>query len=259
MTITSLESLLLFDLIVSVVLNLTFFTLAYILKTDKFTDITYAISFIVLISFNLFIADQVTFPLIAASIMIYLWAIRLGGYLMYRITKITKDDRFDEMREKFFSFLGFWILQAITVAIISISHAIFSFTSTSNEFTIQMVVGISISILGLIIETIADIQKFNFKTANPKEFCNVGLWKYARHPNYFGEMLMWWGIALATVSTIPISWIGFLSPLFITNMLLFVSGIPILKKKQEKTYGADPKFQEYYRNTRLLLPLPKIK
>lgn len=249
--------LLLEILIVSLVVNMLLFIPAYLLQTDKFTDIGYALTFI-FVGLYPFVIGDVSLVYSLAYIVVLLWAIRLGGYLLYRILNMKKDTRFNEMRQKFLSFLGFWALQAVTVFVVSIGFT--RLASIDNEFVIYSGIGLFIALIGLVIESLADIQKFKFKSdpINKGKWTDVGMWKYARHPNYFGEILVWWGLAIYASFYLE-NWIfvlSLISPVFITFMLLFVSGIPLLRKRWNKKWGNDADYKKYIEQTRLLVPLP---
>ncbi|MBN1168892.1 DUF1295 domain-containing protein, partial [Candidatus Woesebacteria bacterium] len=123
--------------------------------------------------------------------------------------------------------------------------------------------GIMIWILGLIIEAVADQQKFTFKN-NPKNkgrWIDTGLWKYSRHPNYFGEMFLWWGVFVFAIPFLNgLAWITILGPLYISFILIFVSGIPLLEKRYDEKYAVNEDYQNYKKATSLLIPLlPKKK
>lgn len=248
----------LLSLITSILLNIILFFPAFFLRTDKLTDASYAITFIIVISL-LFLSTEGSINRIIVASMIFLWAIRLGIYLFIRITKIKKDNRFDDFRHKFWSFLGFWLLQGATVFIVLIPST-FYFKSTSSNIYI---IGIFIWLLGLIIETIADYQKFSFISDkdNKGKWIDNGLWHYSRHPNYFGEILCWLGIWIAVLPSLShlqkiISIIG---PLFISYLLIFVSGIPLLEKKANEKWGHNPKYRDYVNTTSTLVLWPKLK
>ncbi len=114
--------------------------------------------------------------------------------------------------------------------------------------------------VGLIIETIADVQKIQFKNnpANKGKWIESGIWRYSRHPNYFGEIVVWIGVYIVAATSLPFvqAAIGLISPLFIIVLLLFVSGIPILEKSADKRWGNDPAYKKYKKRTSLLIPLP---
>jgi steroid 5-alpha reductase family enzyme len=247
----------------TVALQAAFFSMATIFKTDKFTDITYSVNFVLLAIGLWFVADGVTGTdrafLLAAIIVV--WGLRLGSYLLTRILKIKKDDRFDGMREGFFSFLKFWIFQALVVwvAMLPATLAISVPGSTQPALGWLDYLGLALWSFGFIVETVADHQKFVFKNdpKNKGEWIQSGLWKYSRHPNYFGETLVWWGVYLlalpALLATGPAAYwllpLGALGPICITWILLSVSGIPLLEEKADKRYGDRADYQEYKRKT----------
>ncbi len=232
------------------------FILGYSGKTDKFTDLFYGLSFVIL-AFFLLVKEKMFFlPQVILVAMISLWGFRLAGYLFYRILKTKKDSRFDEMRKSFIKFGGFWFLQAVAIFLIMLPSIIF-LSSSYDVLSLVSIIGLLIWIKGFSIETIADFQKDKFKQKHKDKFINVGLWKYSRHPNYFGEMLCWIGIF---VYAIPVLygwlWLSIISPIFITTLLLFVSGIPLLEKKADERYGKLKEYQDYKKRTSIFIPLP---
>jgi len=243
-------------------IQLFFFALAYLLKTDKFTDITYSATFVIVVIYKLLTVSSVTFPQIVLTVLITLWGIRLGAYLFTRISKIKKDNRFDDIRGNFFKFLGFWLLQALTIWIVLIPAILFLSQITDPKFYTISIVSIPIFLLALSIETIADWQKFIFKLdpKNKGKWIDTGIWHYSRHPNYFGEILVWWSLFIYITPYISgLQYLSIIGPLFISFMLLFVSGIPLLEKKNDQRYKDNSAYQKYKNSTSLLIPLPKKK
>lgn len=246
--------------LIIIFIQLFFFTLAYLLKTDKFTDITYSATFVIVVIFKLLTVSSVTFPQIILTVLITLWGIRLGAYLFIRISKIKKDNRFDDIRGNFFKFLGFWLLQALTIWIILIPTILFLSQISHPYFYTISYISIPMFILALSIETIADWQKFVFKLdpKNKHKWIDSGIWHYSRHPNYFGEILVWWSLFIYITPYISgPDYLSVIGPLFITFMLLFVSGIPLLEKKNDQRYRDNSAYQRYKNSTSLLIPLPK--
>jgi steroid 5-alpha reductase family enzyme/tryptophan-rich sensory protein len=242
---------LLIAFIISIAIQIVMFIPAFIFQTDKLTDISYGISFIAL---TLFFFRNFSLPNVLIATMIILWGLRLSIFLFIRINKIKKDKRFDGMRDNFFKFLGFWLLQGVSVFAIMMSALLFLSSNTSRFSLIGMVIWG----LGLLLESIADLQKYNFKN-NPKnkgKFISSGIWKYSRHPNYFGEILCWVGIYIFAFPAFSIGHriIALISPLFIVILLLFASGIPILEKKAHEKWGKDMKYIEYKKKTPILVP-----
>lgn len=242
-------------LIIALGFNLLIFLFAYKLKTDKLTDLSYALTFIFLAAISFFTNDYSELKLILLS-MLFFWALRLGMFLFIRIKRIKKDRRFDGIRENFFKFLGFWFLQGITVWIILLPSLMFFTSETSISFISWL--GFGIWFTGLLIETSSDLQKYQFNK-NPKnkdKWISAGLWKYSRHPNYFGEILCWIGIYLFTFSSLSVMQRIFSlnSPIFIAILLIFISGLPKLEKYAEKKWGRLKEYKEYKRRTSILIP-----
>jgi len=246
-------------LIISLIIQIIFFSIAASLRTDKVTDLSYGLSFI-LISWIIFlIKQQFSVFNIILLMMITFWGIRLITYLFIRINKIGKDKRFDGIRENFAKFAVFWTFQAISIWIILLPATISLSNQVNNKKVVLSFIGLFIWGIGLLIETTADWQKFVFKNdpKNKGKWISTGIWKYSRHPNYFGEMLCWWGIFIFVLPNFSgLQYLSIIGPLFITFILLFVSGVPILEKKYELRYKDNPNYQKYKQRTNLLVPLP---
>lgn len=252
---------LLISLLVSLCINLVMFLIAFRYKTDKLTDISYAASFFVIVLYGVLTHTMSDYKL-ALFGMISIWSFRLGGFLLIRIWNMGRDKRFDDMRDNFLSFGRFWLLQAITVWVVLIPSS-FAFASDRPFVSDLSLVGIVVFMSGLVIESMADSQKFAFnkQSKNKNKWIDEGIWHYSRHPNYFGEILVWSGLYLYVFPGLtgfqPL--VSLISPLFITSLLLFVSGVPILEKAADKKWGNQKDYQDYKRTTHLLIPLPKPK
>ncbi len=240
-------------LLISLGINIVLFIPAFIFKTDKITDLSYSLSFIAVAVIGLFFSDHSIFRFILA-LMVVVWGLRLGIFLFIRIRKMNKDKRFDGVRENFIKFLRFWLLQAVAVWVILIPAIFFLLSGSSEVFW----AGLGVWAFGLIIEAAADIEKYMFRQdeKNKGRFINTGLWRYSRHPNYFGEILCWAGIYVfvfpALTGTQKLYSLA--SPLFITILLLFVTGIPPLEKRADEKWGNEKDYQEYKRKTSILIP-----
>jgi steroid 5-alpha reductase family enzyme len=254
---------LLFSFILIFGIQVILFAFAMTLHTDKLTDISYGMTFVILVLFFLFTRKPLTFLQVAAAIIIILWGLRLAAYLFIRIMRIGRDTRFDSRRDSFKKFGFFWLLQAISIWTILLPVTFFFNSDGAGRSTTFSLAGIVVWAIGFIIEAVADQQKFKFKSdeKNKGSWVNNGLWKYSRHPNYFGEILCWWGIFLLTAPYLRgIAWIGILGPVYITVLLMFVSGIPLLEKQADEKYKDNKEYQEYKHITSLLIPLrPKKK
>ena len=244
----------------SVAINAIFFAFAATLRTDKVTDLSYSLSFVVL-AVALLVKGGAYAPLqIVFAALIAVWGIRLGSYLLRRIIKTGVDHRFDGMRDNIPRFTRFWALQALTVWVVMLPAIRVFSISTAMPIGWISLVGIFLWAAGLAIEAVSDAQKSRFRNdpANSGRFVGTGLWRYSRHPNYFGESLAWWGLFVAAAPVFS-GWdfLTAIGPTFLTLLLLFVSGIPLLEKSADKRYGADPDYQEYKRRTRVFLILPR--
>lgn len=250
----------LLTLLISFAINFGFFIFAALFKTDKVTDLSYGLSFILLTIF-LLITQQVTqTPQLIIAGLVIIWGIRLITYLFIRILKIKKDSRFDKIRSKPLEFAKFWFFQALAVWVIMLPASTLLSTPQTLNVNLFTTLGMLITLLGLSIETIADWQKFSFKNQpqNKDKWIQSGIWQYSRHPNYFGEMTFWWGLFVIVIPTLNNwQWLTIAGPLFITYILLFVSGIPPLEKRYAKKYAENKDYLKYKNKTSLLLPLPK--
>lgn len=245
-------------LLICLAVNMAAFFPAYIWQTDRLTDICYAFTFVAVAAYGL-AKSGATAANLTLFAMICLWAARLGGFLFIRIHTLGADSRFDAMRTDFLKFGAFWLLQAFTVWVMMLPSTLF-FANRVKRIPLLASIGAALWLMGLIIETVADQQKYQFITdpANRGKWIDSGLWHYSRHPNYFGEILVWIGIYIYTwfgLSGMQ-SLVGLLSPLLISSLLLFVSGIPLLEKKADKRHGDNPRYQSYKAKTSVLVPWP---
>ena len=244
---------------VAFAVNGAFFAVAAARKTDVVTDLSYSLTFAVLAVVLLFTGAREPVQLIAA-LLVLAWAVRLGAYLFRRILRMKVDHRFDGMRDDPLRFARFWFLQAITVAVVMLPVSYLLDRGDPPGFGGFATAGACIWLAGLLIEAVADAQKSAFKTkeANRGRFIASGLWRYSRHPNYFGEMLVWWGLFVYVVPALHgAAYAVVVGPVFITLLLLFVSGIPPLERSADARYGGDPAYADYKRRTSILVPLPR--
>ena len=233
--------------------QILFFLIANAFKTDKLTDLAYGLSFVILINY-LFFNSQQSLLLLLPTVLISIWGLRLAIYLFIRILKINKDQRFNQIRQKFWSFLGFWLLQALSIFAVSLSFMLaFKLNLNNPNFSYWQIIALVFAGLALGIESIADAQKYRFKN-NPQnrgQFIQSGLWKHSRHPNYLGEILFWWSIWLYFLPTLGnYSILAIISPVYITVLIRFVSGVPLLEKDYAKRYGKA--WLEYKAKTRII-------
>ena len=244
--------------VIALALNGAFFAVAAARRTDVVTDLSYSLTFVLLAVVLPFTGAREPIQL-AASLLVLVWAVRLGTYLFRRILRMKVDHRFDEMRDKPLRFARFWLLQAVAVAVIMLPVSYLLGQSGAPGFGAWAAAGAAVWLAGLLIEAVADAQKsaFRAKEENCGRFIASGLWRYSRHPNYFGEILVWWGLFIdAGPFLAGVAFAVVAGPVFITLLLLFVRGIPPLERSADEKYGDDPAYRDYKRRTSILVPLP---
>ena len=243
---------------IALAVNGAFFAFAAARRTDVVTDLSYSLTFALLAVVLLFAGAAEPVQLVA-SLLVLVWAARLGIYLFRRIMRTKVDHRFDGMRDQPLRFARFWLLQAITVAVVMLPVSYLLDQDDPPGLGAWSIAGAAVWLVGLLIEAVADAQKaaFRAKEENRGRFVASGLWRYSRHPNYFGEILVWWGLFLYVVPALHgAAFAVVIGPVFITLLLLFVSGIPLLEKSADEKYGSDAAYRDYKRRTSILVPLP---
>ncbi|MBN2091761.1 DUF1295 domain-containing protein [candidate division KSB1 bacterium] len=230
---------------------------AYWLQSEKTFDLIGSITYISVISFALFYNRSFDSRSLLLFILVIIWAVRLGTFLFRRIKKAGKDDRFDEIKPSFIRFLNVWTMQGLWVTF-TLAAALAAMTSTNQKaIDFFAIIGLLIWILGFTIEVVADTQKsrFNANPANKGQFIQTGLWSRSRHPNYFGEIVLWIGIAVIALPVLQgWQWMALISPVFVTLLLTRVSGIPLLEKKAAQKWGGQEDYKAYKKRTPVLMP-----
>eukprot|EP00953_Heterococcus_sp_UTEX-ZZ885_P029955 15857-Heterococcus_DN1.PRE.1 len=233
------EHLLLLTAIITVGMQLAFFAVAATFKFDKVTDFAGTTNFVVLAIVTLVLWGTYHARQIVVAVFVIIWGLRLASYLLFRICITGTDERFDDKRDDFLKFLGFWIFQMVWVWLVSLPVTFLATTTVDPEFgTAADIAGIIMFIIGLVCEAVADQQKFSFKqnSANRGKWCDVGIWKYSRHPNYFGEILLWFGLFTIASSVFqPASDAG-------------------EETKADEKHGSKPEYREYKACTSVLIP-----
>uniref|UniRef100_A0A803LQ10 Steroid 5-alpha reductase C-terminal domain-containing protein n=1 Tax=Chenopodium quinoa TaxID=63459 RepID=A0A803LQ10_CHEQI len=170
-----------------------------------------------------------------------------------------EDHRFDEMRANLGKLAVFWIFQAVWVWTVSLPVTIVNASDKDPSIRAVDIIGWIMWSIGFSIEATADQQKLSFKNSpsNRGKWCNVGVWKYSRHPNYFGEIFLWWGIFISSIPVlVGAEWLVIIGPVFLTLLLLFVSGLPLLEASADKKFGSVEEYRQYKKVTSPLVPLP---
>lgn len=244
------------------IINWIAFIPAYLQQTEVFFDLMGGISFITVMVVAVLLSPVVDGRSRLLLGMVVVWALRLSIFLFRRILATGEDRRFREIKVSFAQFLLTWSLQGIWVSF-SLAAALAAITSeTRLGLGIFALAGFLVWAFGFGFEVIADSQKSKFKAnpANDGKFINVGLWSWSRHPNYFGEIVLWIGVAIVAVPILQgWQWITLISPVFITLLLTRISGIPMLEKRADEKWGAQEDYEAYKASTSILIPLPPSK
>mgnify|MGYP005737941739 FL=1 len=235
---------------------------SYIFETEHYFDLTGSLTYVSVTLLAILFTVDISLRDILLALFVWIWAFRLGSFLFIRVKKAGSDGRFDLMKKDFWWFLMTWTIQGLWV-FLTLAMALAAITSESKmAIDIFAVIGTLIWIFGFSIEVIADQQKTNFKDdpANKDSFITVGLWSWSRHPNYFGEMVLWIGIAVIAFPVL-IGWqlVALISPIFVIFLLTRISGITMLESRGYKKWKDDPAYIDYLERTSVLVPFPPKK
>jgi steroid 5-alpha reductase family enzyme len=240
-------------------INWLAFIPAALARTEHFYDLTGGITYITVTAFAVAVASELDLRATLVAAMVMVWALRLSTFLFLRISKAGKDDRFDQIKQRPVRFLMAWTLQGLWV-LLTAAAALAVITGGEREPLGAIgIAGIVVWAAGMLIEIIADRQKSAFKAdpVNAGKFINTGLWAWSRHPNYFGEILLWTGMAIVAVPVLQgWQWATLISPVFVAFLLIKVSGIPLLEAKADKLWGGNEDYEAYKRNTLVLMLKP---
>lgn len=230
---------------------------AWSFQSEKFFDLTGSVTYILIMALGVLLGSAHDSRSLLLLIMVVIWAVRLGTFLFSRIHRAGKDDRFDELKPSFFRYLNVWTIQALWVTFTLAAALVAVTTRTPKGFDVFAGIGCLIWVFGFTIEALADAQKRRFR-ADPKNsgrFIHTGLWSRSRHPNYFGEIALWIGVAIVAAPVLDgWQWIAMTSPVFVTLLLTKVSGVPLLEKKADKKWGGQKDYEAYKARTPVLIP-----
>ena len=241
----------------AVLIQFAIFLPSFLFQTEKFYDLTGSLTFISVTSIAYFSLDDPTTIDTILYLYVIVWAGRLGIFLFRRINKDGKDERFDKAKKKFFWFLQYWMGQAAWVVFTAGASILAILSPIEAELEVLAIIGIFLWWSGFLIEVISDYQKRKFReTSDPKTmFISTGLWAKSRHPNYFGEITLWVGMAVISLSSLSgIEYVtAIVSPVFIYLLLVKLEGVPMLERIADERYGELPDYQEYKANTPVLM------
>jgi steroid 5-alpha reductase family enzyme len=233
------------------------FVPAYILQTEKFYDLLGSITYLSITFIAVLLSQVVDTRSWLLLAIISIWTIRLGVFLFQRIRAAGEDRRFREIKPSFARLLLAWTVQGLWVSL-TIAAALAAITTTTrSDLGFIGLLGFLVWLIGFAIELIADQQKSRFR-ADPKnagKFINTGLWSWSRHPNYFGEIVLWIGVAIIAVPVLnEWQYLTLISPIFVVILLTRVSGVPMLEKRADDKWGGQRDYEDYKAKTSVLIP-----
>ncbi len=232
------------------------FVPAFALQTEHFYDLVGSLTYLSVVAFALVTVGVDDSRSLLLALLVGVWALRLGTFLFRRIRAAGADRRFDRIKTRAPRFFVAWTLQGLWV-FLTLCAALAAITRQSpTELGALDLLGLLVWTAGFLIEAAADRQKSAFRKANPGQFVDTGLWAWSRHPNYFGEIVLWSGVALIAASTLG-GWARLttlISPLFVILLLTRVSGIPLLERRADERWGGQPDYEAYKARTPVLLP-----
>jgi steroid 5-alpha reductase family enzyme len=235
------------------------FIFGQILRRNDVADIAWGMGFVVLGWVLYYNRPSIQLSLVV--ILITIWGVRLSTHILLRNIKKPEDFRYRQWRNewgKWFlprSFFQVYVLQGLLLLLISTPVIILS-KSGLDEISLVSLIGVAVWCFGFMFESIADYQLKTFVSSKKQDdaILQTGLWRYSRHPNYFGEVTQWWGIWIISIGAAMSLW-GLIGPITITILILKVSGVPLLEKK----YKTNRAYQEYSKRTSKFIPLPLKK
>ncbi len=241
----------------AVLIQFVIFLPSFLYQTEKFYDLTGSLTYISVTSIAYFSLENPSTIDTILYLYVIVWAGRLGIFLFRRINKDGKDERFDKAKKKFFWFLQYWMGQAAWVVFTAGASILAILSPVEAELEVIAFIGIFLWWSGFLIEVISDYQKRKFReTSDPKtEFISTGLWARSRHPNYFGEITLWVGMAVISLSSLSgIEYVtAVVSPLFVYLLLRKAEGVPMLERIADERYGELSDYQQYKSNTPVLM------
>lgn len=236
------------------------FIFSIIKKRNDIADEAWGLGFVLLAWLSLLISKDIQLQNLIINIIVSIWGLRLFYHIHSRHKNKNEDSRYAEWRENWKNFylrsyFQIYILQGIFLFIIAIPILTTNKNPVSN-LSYTIIIGFLVWVTGFLFEAIADKQLSTFiKDPNNKgKLLTTGLWKYSRHPNYFGEVIQWWGVWIIAFQSIE-NIFTIISPITISILIIFVSGIPLLENK----YKNRPDFIEYKNRTSIFFPLPPKK
>ncbi|MBT5071884.1 MAG: DUF1295 domain-containing protein [Porticoccaceae bacterium] len=235
------------------------FVPSYAFKTEHYFDLTGSLSYITTVAAAIVFNPSLDLRDLIICAMITVWALRLGSFLFWRIKKDGQDKRFIVMKTKFTWFLMTWTIGGLWV-LVTMAAGLAALTSNiTAELGLISYLGIALWLFGFVVEVTADNQKTEFRKNpdNRNRFITTGVWSWSQHANYFGEITLWFGLALVSLPVLS-GWqlATLISPVFVYFLLTKVSGIPLLDRLAKQKWGTDSDYLSYTQATSKLLLWP---
>ena len=240
-------------------LHWALFIPSYSFKTEHYFDLTGSLSYITTVAAAIVFNPSLDSRDLIICAMITVWALRLGSFLFWRIKKDGQDKRFIVMKTKFTWFLMTWTIGGLWV-LVTMAAGLAALTSNiTAELGLISYLGIALWLFGFVVEVTADNQKTEFRKNpdNRNRFITTGVWSWSQHANYFGEITLWFGLALVSLPVLS-GWqlATLISPVFVYFLLTKVSGIPLLDRLAKQKWGTDSDYLSYTQATSKLLLWP---
>ena len=242
--------------------NWAAFIPAAIKQTEHYYDLTGGITYITVTVVAVWLSGPLDLRSAIVAGMVLFWSVRLASFLFMRISRAGKDSRFDGIKTQPPRFFLAWTLQGLWV-LLTAACALAIITGGNREpLGVVGYVGIAVWLIGILIEIVADRQKSAFRAdpANKGRFIRTGLWAWSRHPNYFGEIVLWVGMAIIAIPVLEgWQWATLVSPVFVIFLLTKVSGVPMLEKAADERWGGQDDYETYKHNTPVLVMRPPAR
>lgn len=250
---------LLLAFLIDIGIQFAFYIVSAVLKSELFYDfsgfLTYSAIIITLMSLTATTSEPLSGPVgglavrqFLLGLFVLIWTARLGIFLFIRVLS-RKDERFDEFKNDPIKFAIPWLAQIVWIFISPLGPYIVigNPASSQQQLIWSDYIGIIVFLFGFAVEAIADVQKQIFKKANPRDFISTGIWRYSRYANYFGEVVLWYGLFILSAGGIvePWQWIIVISPIFVNLLLYYGSGVALSEMGAHKRYGHREDFQLY--------------
>ena len=228
-------------------------------RTEHYYDLTGGLTYLSVTGLAVVLSQPLDLRSTLVVGMVSIWAIRLAGFLFVRVKRVGKDIRFDSVKTKPSTFLVWWTLQALWV--LTTMAAALAIVTGGERISMSWLgwIGFVVWLFGFAVEVVADAQKSSFKNdpVNQGQFIRTGLWAWSRHPNYFGEIVLWTGVAIMAIPVLT-GWqyATLISPVFVSFLLMKMSGVPLLERKADERWGGQEEYEAYKAATPVLIPRP---